>query len=194
MGQHGTDNSNVALKLAVREWVGERIPRPWAVLNLYCGEQGEMYRGIWARAETYFGVDKYRPHKLANTARMSAELASQRLNLDAYNIYDVDCYSSPWAVARRILLRRGPGRFGLILTDGEERGFKNGNSNEIVRSTLGISHLSDLRLLTRYSDLVINLMLRSLLEMPGIHFLEGIRGTVRKANTMRYIGLILDKV
>ncbi len=190
---HKTDNSSVELKLAVREWVGERIPRPWAVLDLYCGKDGKMFQGIWAQAESYFGVDKFQPHKLGNTARMSAEVASQRLNLDGFNIFDVDCYASLWAVARRILARRGAGTFGLALTDGEDRGMKNGHSNEIVRATLGLSHFSDLRLLSRFSDLVIDLMVRSLLEMPGVRFVAGVKGTVEKANPVRYIGLILDK-
>lgn len=194
MARRGTDNSSVELKLAVREWVASRVAQPWHVLDLYCGCNGEMYQGIWSRAEVYFGVDKFNPHKLANTARMSAEVASQRFDLDRYNIFDVDCYASPWAVARRILLRRGAGAFGIILTNGEERGFKNGNSNELVRATLGLSGFSDLRLLVRYSDLVIDLMIRSLLEIPGIRFVAGIKGTVHKTNSMRYIGLVLDKL
>ncbi len=190
MAKRGTDNSNVSLKLAVRRWVSERIARPWRVLDLYCGEVGAMYQGIWREAETYFGVDKFRPHKLATTARMSAEVASQRLDLGRYNIFDVDCYASPWAVARRVLLRRGPGRLALVLTDGEDRALKK-QGNEIIRATLGLGNLSDLRLLVRYRELVMGLMVRSLAEMPAVRFLGGVKA---ETNThVTYLGLLFDK-
>lgn len=190
MAEHGTDNSNEALKLEVREWLASHFDE-WRVLDLYCGEQGRMYQGIWSRAAEYFGVDKFRPHKLAVTARMSAERAAQQLRLDDYNLYDLDCYDSPWGVARTILRRRGPGRFGLAMTSGEERGLKNGHSNEIIRRTIGASGLSDLRLLGRYQDLVVGLMLRSLAELPGVQLVAA-----AKAETARhiiYLGGVFDK-
>lgn len=189
-----TDNSSVDLKLGIRRWVASQIDG-WSVLDLYCGASGEMYKGIWHKAHRYFGTDKYSPHSLAPTARMSAEMATQSLNLDEFNIFDVDCYASPWIVARRILRRRGPGRFGLILTNGESRGLRNGTTNEIVRVTLGVSGLSDLRLLGRYQELVNGLMIRSLGEINGIRLTRGAWSTLRKVagNEMYYIGLIVDK-
>jgi hypothetical protein len=186
----GTDNTNEEMKLAVRRWLGRRVDG-WRVLDLYCGEQGRMYQGIWSEAIRYFGVDKYRPHNLAPTARMSAEKASQQMNLADWNLFDVDCYSSPWAVARMICKRRPPGRYGMALTSGEARGLRGGDSNEIIRTTIGASAISDLRLLGRYQDLIIKLMIRSLGEMPGVTLQQA--AMAKTARGIVYIGLIMDK-
>lgn len=190
MANTKTDNSDERLKLDVRRWLAEQFD-VWRVLDLYCGEQGRMYQGLGHRASDYFGVDKFRPHKLAATVKMSAERASQQLRLDDYNLFDVDCYASPWVVARTICRRRGPGRFGLALTSGEERGLKNGHSSEIIRRTIGASGLSDYRLLGRYQETIIGLMLRSLGELPGIAL-----SRAAKAETGRhivYLGVVVEK-
>ena len=144
------DNSYLEGKLAVREWLLGVIGEPVHVLDLYCGAEGQMYRGVWSRAASYFGVDKNRPHNLAPTVRMSAERASASFDLDRYNCFDVDCYDSPWKVARRIIQRRGPGTFGMALTTGEQHGLMSGRGNEIIRATLGIRNLSDTRLFGRF--------------------------------------------
>jgi len=188
------DNSDEATKLAVRTWLFERFASP-AVLDLYCGAYGKMYQGIWHRADDYFGVDKNHPHDFGTTMKMSAEQAVQSIDLERFNIFDIDCYSSPWAVARRIIQRKRGGRFGLCLTSGESRGLANGSSNEIIRTTIGASGLSDLRLLHRYMDVVYGLMIRSLLEMPGVSFVAGVKAMVDKSSiqNMTYFSLILDK-
>lgn len=191
MKPKGRDNSNVELKIAVRRAVVSEIEH-WRVLDLYCGSSGMMYQHIWHEAETYLGIDKDKPHNLAPTLRMRAEVASQHFDLDAFNIFDVDCYDSPWLVARRIVRRRGPGKFALILTSGESRGMRNGDTNELIRSTLGLSKFSDLRLLDRYRYVVWGVMLRSLLESArGVRCLKLVHGETERF--MQYYGLLLDK-
>jgi hypothetical protein len=195
MGADGRDNSNIPLKVAVRRWLKEQVT-PHRVLDLYCGAEGQMYQHCWADAETYFGVDKFRPHGLAPTAKMSAEHAAGRLRLDDYTLFDVDCYDSPWIVARRILKRRGPGRFGLALTSGDfcmahGGGSHPGYGNEVIRATLGVSDFSDLGLLGRYHDLVHKLMIRSLGEIDGIRLVSAVQGETERH--IKYIGLIVDK-
>ncbi len=190
MSNRGTDNSEERLKLAVRRWLADQFD-DWRVLDLYCGEEGRMYQGVWSEASSYFGVDKFRPHSLATTVKMSAERASQQLRLDDYNLFDVDCYASPWAVARTICRRRGPGCFGLAMTSGEERGLKNGHSSEIIRRTIGASGLSDYRLLGRYQDMVIGLMLRSLGEIPGTTLCRAAKA--KTARHIVYLGVVVEK-
>jgi hypothetical protein len=186
-----TDNSNEALKLAVRRWVWERIPER-RVLDLYCGKEGRMWEGIWQEADSYLGCDKFRPHGKATTLKMSAERAAQFLSLDDYTIFDVDCYSSPWVVARKILRRRGPGTFGLCLTVGEDKGLKD-EASEIIRVTTGIGSLARCHLLARFGDIVLGLMLKSMICIPGITAEQGIKATIVKQNQMYYLGLIVSK-
>lgn len=184
-----TDNSNTELKVEVRRRTFDRIEDP-VVLDLYCGT-GVMYKHVWSKADGYLGTDRDNPHDLDRTIKISAELAVANLDLRPFNIFDVDCYSSPWIVARRILRKVTPGRFGLTMTSGEDRGLKNGHSNEIIRSTLGLSHFSDLRLLGRYQKLINKLMIKSLLELPGIKPVYGAIAYTKR--NIAYIGLVLDK-
>jgi len=178
--------------VAVRRWLMDTLPSP-RVLDLYCGASGRMWQEVWRDAEAYLGVDKEQPHNHATTLRMSAERAVQSLAIDEYNVYDLDCYVSPWLVARRILHRRADGRFGLAFTCGEERGMKD-QSNEIVRVSIGARGLSDYRLLTRYADLIVHLMVRSLTEIAGIKLVSGVVAKRVRQNTMFYGGLLLDKL
>ena len=187
-----TDNSSLQAKVAVRLWLLERIDHP-AVLDLYCGRNGQMYRNAWKRAEVYLGTDKRQPHDLAPTLRMSAERAIAGLNLDSYNVFDIDPYDSPWAIARKVLQRKNEGVVGMALTSGEGRGLKNGTMNEILRKTIGASGLSNCNMMYRWRYDIMGIMVRSLLEIPGISWLCGVWVVVRKQNDMFYWGLVLRK-
>ena len=176
----------------VREWIIKAIPEP-NVLDLYCGKDGMMWLHVWKHADSYFGVDKNTPHNMARTVKMSAETAVSKFDLEKYNIFDIDTYSSPWVVARRILRKKSPGRFALSLTCGESRGMKNGKSNEIIRVSTGSSGLSDYRLLYRYHDLVIKLMIRSLSEIKGITIEKAVMSQAGIQNKMSYISLLVLK-
>ena len=187
-----TDNSFLPEKIKVRKWIMKTIPDQ-SVLDLYCGKDGLMWSYVWKNADSYFGVDKNVPHSKARTVRMSAEKAVSKLDLDKYNIFDIGTYSSPWVVARRILKKKSAGIFGLALTCGESRGMKNGKSNEIIRVSTGSSGLSDYRLLYRYYDLVIKLMIRSLGEINNITIEKAVMAQAGVQNKMTYIGLIVLK-
>ena len=186
------DNSALPLKVGVRRWILERTEEP-AVLDLYCGKVGKMYQLVWREAGTYLGTDKNEPHGLGPAIKLSAERAVSTLPLDRWNIYDIDPYDSPWAIARKIIHRRGPGLFGLVLTSGEGRGLRNGDSNEIIRRTIGASSLSNLTLLGRWQYDVMGLMIRSLLEMEGMAFSGGVQAHTGGPNPMYYFGLLLHK-
>lgn len=186
-----TDNTDEKLKIKIREYVFNKIDCP-VVLDLYCGSLGKMYQGIWHRASGYLGVDKNIPHSLDKTIKLSAEYAASKFDLSPFNVFDVDCYSSPWIVTRRLLKRISPGRYGFCLTSGEHRGLSNGNSNEVIRATLGLSGFSDLRLLVRYQRLVMLLMIKSLLDIDGVKIESGQIALTERG--IAYIGLVVDKV
>lgn len=185
-----TDNSDIESKLKVRRAVMAHVNKPVSVLDLYCGH-GVMFENVWKGADKYFGVDKYSPHALGPTAKMRAEVAVRRLDLDGFNLFDVDTYNSPWVVARQILKRRGGGQFGIVLTSGEDRGLKNGYANEIIRRSIGASGLSDYRLFTRFHRLVMLLMIRSLWQIRGIVLEKG--WMIITNRNVTYVGLCVNK-
>jgi len=189
-----TDNSFTEGKIAVREWLLEQVAEPAQVLDLYCGAEGQMYQGVWHKADSYFGVDKRAPHSLAPTCKMSAERAAGTFDLDAYNLFDLDCYDSPWKVARRIIQRRGSGTFGMALTSGEQHGLMSGKGNEIIRATLGIRNLSDTRLFGRFWEDVLLLMVRSLGEMERATLGPTLTITGKRTGYwVHYLGITIDK-
>lgn len=187
-----TDVSDLSLKVAVRQWVIDRI-RPASVLDLYCGRYGYMYQDVWYQASEYLGTDNNEPHDLAHTLKMSAERAVQDMDLDTFNIYDVDPYNSPWIVARRILRRRASGQFGLVLTSGEWRGLYGSHANEVIRATLGLTTISNLSLFCRQYETIMLLMVRSLVEMPGVTLDAGVYGMHDIGNPIWYGALLLTK-
>jgi len=192
-----TDNSGLRQKIDIRRWLMGRISPPHRVLDLYCGSAGEMYRGCWSAADLYLGVDKRTPHALGRTIRLSAEEAVEAIDLDLFNIYDLDPYDSPWIVARRIIHRRGPGVFGMALTSGECHGMMSGRSNEVVRAILGIRNLSDTRLFGRYWHDVFHLLCKSLGEINGTRIISPIAVASSKPKSgaywVSYAGIVLDK-
>lgn len=154
----GRDNSAIKLKKRIREKAFVYInPDNAKVLDLYCG-LGVMYKNVWYRAKSYFGVDKNKTHTYKPTARISAEKAVSNFDLDDFNIFDIDCYSCPWGVARKIAKTKLNENYILILTDGTTRGLINGKSNKFIRDGLNLNGITDVRFLGRYREYVIRQM------------------------------------
>lgn len=187
-----TDNSSVAAKAEIRR-LALNIFREPAVLDLFCGTYGVMFQEVWKDAAFYFGTDKKKPHSLGPTITMTAEYAAAKLNLDKYNIFDIDTYVSPWKIAEKIIDRRSPGKFALVMTSGESRGLKNGHTNALIRRGARCDGLSDYRLLSRYQHLVMLLMIRSLLDRDYIKALNGVCNITEGSNQTYYILLLLEK-
>ena len=185
------DNTSINGKVEVRQWVIERIEKP-SVLDLYCGKDGVMWEHVWKHADSYLGVDKNIPHSKARTIKTTAEKAVSKFDLEKYNIFDIDTYSSPWVMARRVLRKKKNGIFALVLTSGEYYGMKS-KTNEIIRVSTGSSGLSDYRLLSRYYDLVIGLMVKSLSEIKGIFIDKAVMFQTGRQNNMTYIGILVLK-
>ncbi|MBU2572378.1 MAG: hypothetical protein KJ725_20555 [Gammaproteobacteria bacterium] len=117
-------------KLRLRQLVLDRV-RPARVLDLYAG-RGAMWSGAWRRASGYLGVDQRQwrsdePHpRIVGDALLSLD----RLDLSAYNVFDLDAYGEPWPAALGIAARRrwAAGEVGaLVLTDGGSLFLRRGN-------------------------------------------------------------------
>jgi hypothetical protein len=79
----------------------------------------------------------------------------------------------------------------MVLTSGEDRGLK-GYGNEIIRRTIGAEGLSYYGLLSRYGELVMGLMIRSLTELPGITISQAAQSG--GGRNIRYYALVVEKV
>lgn len=91
-----------------------------AVLDCFAGA-GKMHKAVWREAASYVGIDQrfFFDQRTAYVADNRAVLRS--IDLDAFNVFDLDAYGSPWEQAqiiagRRIVRKGAP--IAIILTDG----------------------------------------------------------------------------
>lgn len=119
-----TDNTPAAhkAKVEIRELVLEAIGCEQArVFDAFAGE-GMLWRAVWHRAADYIGAelrflrDDPRPLYCCKNERVL-----RCIDLQPWNVYDLDAYGAPWEQATIIAARRkvSPGeRIGMVLTDG----------------------------------------------------------------------------
>lgn len=136
------DNAPAAVraKTEVRRLVLEEMGADKAhVFDAFAGE-GTMYDAVWHRAATYIGCDKkwFRDER---TCYVCDNVRALRcLELERFNLFDLDSYGSPWEQALIIGRRREmqPGEtLGLVITEGSGLNIKLGNMPMAIRHLSG---------------------------------------------------------
>lgn len=122
LGRVRVDNDPIGLaaKVDLRRRVLEAMPGA-RVLDLFCG-RGEMHRAVWRNAASYVGCD-CRPWIATDPPRFVADNRRllRSLDLQQFDVFDVDSWGSPWEQLEIIMHRRdwAVGEKGaVILTDG----------------------------------------------------------------------------
>lgn len=111
------------------------------VLDTFCGVDGKMYREAWAQAGSYVGCDK--EFRMSDTRRRfvgDSLLLLRALDLEAFNVFDVDAYGSPWEALTIIAARRAwkPAKLGAVVyTDGSDGKTKWGGTTSGLSSVVG---------------------------------------------------------
>ncbi len=110
LGRHGTKTqsslSALGAKIALRKLALDYIGAGQAsVLDLFSGD-GEMHRAAWYRAANYAGCDL----EWRRDGRLVWVCDNERLlrsiNLEAFNIFDVDAFGEPWRQLYLLACRR----------------------------------------------------------------------------------------
>ena len=109
-------------KVSMRRNVLDAIGRDRArVFDAYAGP-GAMYDGAWYEAAQYTGCDEEWFRDARRVFVADNQVVLRALDLDAFNIFDLDAFGSPWECATIIAARRkvqpGEARQALCLTDG----------------------------------------------------------------------------
>ena len=148
------DNARKAksAKVEVRRKVLEAIDGATHVFDAFAG-RGEYFKSVWRDATSYTGCDKrYFPDErrafVADNRRVL-----RAVDLDAFNIFDLDAYGSPWEqaviIAARRKLKEGE-RVGMVFTEGDGLKYRmNGVPNAVtqligLRSGIaGLNHQRD---------------------------------------------------
>ena len=133
-----TDNAKINAKQDLRNNVLNFFNEKH-VLEVFCGS-GEMYRDVWHVADTYTGIDIKKQFDERNTICGDAVKAVSTIDLDCFNVFDIDAYGSPYDVLN-IILSRYQGhakRLAFILTDGINMDLKMGRICKGLRSLLDV--------------------------------------------------------
>lgn len=144
------DNSSRFMrhKIALRRGVLARVPNA-RVLYLFSG-RGNMWKHAWSAAPSYLGVDHRtwrsdEPHRRLMTTALNA---IDTLDLQQFNVFDVDVYGDPWVIANAILPKRiwSPGEVGaIVFTDGLSGKIRFGDAPRSVHRLTRVHHDLGLR-------------------------------------------------
>ena len=187
-----TDNAKINAKQDLRNNVLNFFVEKH-VLEVFCGS-GEMYRDVWHVADTYTGIDIKKQFDERNTICGDAVKAVSTIDLDCFNIFDIDAYGSPYDVLN-IILNRYQGdakRLAFIITDGGGMDLKMGWICAGLRNLLSIesrkvnkAHLIHGKIIEDIVDIV-----AEKLKAKVIHkkFAKGKTGAA-----MRYYAFVLER-
>ena len=186
-----TDNAKINAKQELRENV-LRFFEESHVLEIYCGT-GEMYRDVWHICDSYTGIDKRKQFDERNTICGDACKAVSVIDLDCFNIFDIDAYGSPYDVLTIIMQRykQKHSRVAFILTDGTNMDLKMGRICKGIRKIIGVES----RVLKKANnahgkiieDIIINVANHFNAKVIHKEFAKGITGAA-----MRYYAFVLE--
>lgn len=148
-GVKGRHNSaeGVQAKQSIRETALTSVQSP-RVLEVFCGPSGEMHRRVWHKADHYTGVDLVwnlgdKRRRIAGDAMM----ALRGLDLQDFNVFDVDAFGAPWCEVAVIAARRkwATGERGaVVITDGSWRAARTGSRGQWWRQMRRIANAPDI--------------------------------------------------
>lgn len=104
-------------KTEIRRWVLD-VVRPARVLDVFAGLAGELHRKVWCAADDYLGIDeRWSPNDGRRRLFGDAYELLRAIDLQPWNIFDIDCYGEPWRA---------------LLTIGDRRRWAHGERGAIV--------------------------------------------------------------
>ena len=114
----------MAKKVELRQRLLDAVPGS-SVLDCFCGVDGAMHEAVWKGAESYVGIDeKYRWGDQRRRYVGDNQRVLRALDLNQFNIFDLDAYGSPWKQMLILAERRDwpKGELcGVAITDGSFR-------------------------------------------------------------------------
>ena len=132
-----TNNAKTNAKTEIRLSVLSEIENP-KVLEVFCGA-GEMYKNVWHNSEKYTGIDKVKYFDERHTICGDAEKAVRLVDVNDYNVFDVDAYGSPYEILDFIVKKIDLNykKIGFVVTDGVNMDLKLGRVCKGLRHFIG---------------------------------------------------------
>lgn len=132
-----TNNARIDAKIEVRKKTIDIIGCDNArVLEIFCGS-GEMYDAVWKDAAYYVGIDKIKFFDNRKTICGDADKALRIVDLNQFNIIDIDAYGSPYDVMNYIIRNiKFDDKLCFIVTDGVDMDMRMGRICAGIRNIL----------------------------------------------------------
>jgi hypothetical protein len=139
-----TMKAKIATRRAAIKHVGPEVAGVH-VFDAFCGK-GEMREQVWNEADTYVGCDKrYTPFESVRRFVGDNRVVLRSVDLQPYNIFDLDAFGSPWGCALIIAARRKwkpKERGAVIVTDGSGGKLRfGGGTFTAVRELSGVERI-----------------------------------------------------
>lgn len=160
------------------------------VFDAYAGA-GEMYEAVWKHADRYVGCDLnlFRDGRTAYVGDNRRVLRA--IDLQPFNIFDLDAYGSPWEQALIIAANRRvrPGELlGVALTEGSALKLKLGGMPNALRLIAGVQ--GDPAGLARESDRFLDLAIEGFARRLKCEVALQWRAVGKTGARMRYVGIV----
>jgi hypothetical protein len=161
------------------------------VFDAFAGT-GQMYSEVWRRAALYTGCDK----KLQRDSRLMFCADNRRvmraINLQPFNIIDLDSYGSPWEQCVILAERRKvqPGELiGIVLTDGAGFNYKMNSVPAAISILTGLrtKHVG----LGKKVDAMVDRAIGGLARLMHCDVVKRWQADGKTGAAVRYIGLVL---
>ena len=132
-----TNNAKTNAKTEIRLSVLSEIENP-KVLEVFCGA-GEMYKNVWHNSEKYTGIDKVKYFDERHTICGDAEKAVRLIDVNDYNIFDIDAYGSPYEILDYIVdkIDTSNKKIAFVITDGIDMDLRLGRVCAGLRKFIG---------------------------------------------------------
>lgn len=132
-----TDNGPKLAKKLLREIALNSIDSP-SVLEFFCGA-GESFRSVWHKAQKYTGIDLKSFNDERHTICGDVVDVAKTIDIDKYNIFDLDAYGSPYTVLDILSKRiKDYKKLAFVVTDGICIDLRMGNVCEGVQALTGL--------------------------------------------------------
>lgn len=178
-------------KIEVRKLVLDAIGKDARVFDAYAG-QGAMHAAVWSKAASYVGCDLelVRDRRTAFVADNRRVLRA--LDLERFNLFDLDAYGSPWEQALIIATNRrvrAGERIGFAITEGSALKLKLGGMPAALKAIAGVSGTP--AGLARETGAILDAAIAGLARRMGCTIERRWQGQGKTGAVMRYVGLVL---
>jgi tRNA G26 N,N-dimethylase Trm1 len=98
-----------------------------------------MYKNVWHNSEKYTGIDKVKYFDERHTICGDAEKAVRLIDVNDYNIFDIDAYGSPYEILDYIVdkIDTSNKKIAFVITDGIDMDLRLGRVCTGLRKFIG---------------------------------------------------------